>query len=531
TQTVNLSVNFVREDVDFPRLEWESSQYKTPKCMVDPVSRLTLAEQAISPHFRGTSNETPLVICDTDHFIEMQGYSTSFLSMENPIPLMTNPTLANSGISFTGKFNGKDNYIYGYNNTHTGSAKALFGTIAANGEIKNIKMYNNTISDTSNNNIGILGFSNAGTIKNVSMVNNSIISGTKNYIGLISNNNTNLIEDIEVDHLSKIKSSGNYIGLVTAQNSGTIKRASIEGQLELNSDTTIQRWGGISGNNSADISEIVFGGSIDLTVLTSPRTSSLIGGITGANTGDIKDVKLTEYAYVNLGFDNSDSGLVAGSNSSPGNISNIVSESLFIHQTPLDSSDGSIVGNMLGGTIDSGSTFYLYPPASSLGGYAINGSPVDNTGDQTCSITFTPTTLPLTISALQDTENYLPVISSSSSNITVDYSNASENFDCSTLSGLTIYSYGSASLNGTRKSLQELTDYKTYCSGDRALDDIFFECNESFYSIYDGFDDGEITSINPILKNVLRVINRESLTGTEPKWIFEARRTPEPYFD
>ena len=125
------------------------------------------------------------------------------------------------------------------------------------------------------------------------------------------------------------------------------------------------------------------------------------------------------------------------------------------------------------------------------------------------------------------------MLSNSGTEIVVDYSNlhSSSTFTCAGVSTPQWYAHTAITLNGTKKSKSELVDYTTYCSGGRVPNDPSFRCEESFDSVYDGFDSGEYTSIEFILGNVTRTIKREPAGPLAPKWIVEAGRTPELYFD
>ena len=530
-----LSGNFAHIEVnDFPRLYWESGEHIVSKCMTDPSSRTSVVTQRAT---RGSSSTNPIIICSPDQYLEFKSNTSYFYSLENPIPMhsfTSGNELAPSAATFAKTFDGNNHYVYGYSNTSHPSLRSLFGDIVAGGVIKNLKVYNFEVGSSSFNNYGILTFNNAGTIFNISFANSHVLSNAGDQIGLIAGTNTSKILDIHIDRQSKIIGVGNYYGLISGFNNGDIKRASLKGKLEVQSDTSVNHWGGVSGNNqfSGIIDQVSFSGTIDLAAI-SAMSSNNVGGITGNNDGTIKDIKIEKYSYITLGSYSSFNGLVAGTNASNGDISNVIAEAHIYHNTILDTNDGTIAGSN-SGTIDPSSTFYLFEPGKQGAGPILSSRSDDGINER-CTLTFSSGAFSNTISALRDSNSgeLLPIISNSSTDIVVDYSNlhSSSSFTCAGVSTPQWYEHPAITLNGTKKSIGELVDYTTFCSGGRIPNDQSFRCEESFDSVYDGFESGEYTSIDFILGNVLRTIKREPAGPLAPKWIVEAGRTPELYFD
>ena len=530
-----LSGNFAHIEVnDFPRLYWESSEHIVSKCMTDPSARASVVTQTVT---RGSSSTNPIMICSPDQYLDFKSNTSYFYSLENPIPMhsfTSGNELAPSAATFAKTFDGNNHYVYGYSNTSLPSLGSLFGGIVAGGVIKNLKVYNFEVGSSSLSNYGILTFNNAGTIFNISFVNSHVNSNAGNQIGLVAGTNNFKILDIHIDRQSKVHGVGDYYGLISGLNTGDIKRTSIEGKLEAQSDDSVSYWGGVTGDNQsgANINQVSFSGTIDLSFI-SAMSSNSIGAISGSNDGAIKDIKIEKYSYINLGSNSSYNGLIAGVNASNGDISNVIAEAHIYHNTILDTNDGTIAGSD-SGTIDSSSTFYLFEPGK-LGSGPILSSRSDDSINKRCTLTFTSGTFSNTISALRDSSSgeLLPIISNSSTDIVVDYSNlhSSSSFTCAGVSTPQWYEHPAITLNGTKKSIGELVDYTTFCSGGRIPNDQSFRCEESFDSVYNGFDSGEYTSIDFILGNVLRTIKREPAGPLAPKWIVEAGRTPELYFD
>ncbi len=528
-----LSANFAHIEVnDFPRLYWESGEHIVSKCMTDPSSRTSVATQRAT---RGSSSTNPIIICSPDQYLEFKSNRSYFYALENPIPMhsfTSGNELTPSGSTFAKTFDGNNHYFYGYSNTSLPSLRSLFGEIDAGGVIKNLKVYNFEVGSSSFNNYGILTFNNAGTIFNISIVNSHILPNAGNQIGLVAGTNNFKILDINIDRQSKIAGLGDYYGLISGLNTSDIKRVSIEGELKVQSDDSVNYWGGVTGDNQlgGNIDQISFSGTLDLSNI-SDMSSSKVGGISGSNAGVIRDIKIEKYSHINLGANANFNGHVTGYNTAGGDISNIISEALLIHSDIPGANDGTIAGDNSLGSIDSSTSLYLFNPGQQVSG-AITGRS-DDPGSETCRLTFS--SVPNTVSALRDSNSgeLLPVLSNSGTEIVVDYSNlhSSSTFTCAGASTPLWYAHTAITLNGTKKTKSELVDYTTYCSGGRVPNDPSFRCEESFDSVYDGFDSGEYTSIEFILGNVTRTIKREPAGPLAPKWIVEAGRTPELYFD
>lgn len=528
-----LSTNFTHLEVnDFPRLYWESGEHIVSKCMTDPSSRTSVATQRAT---RGSSSTNPIIICSPDQYLEFKSNTSYFYALENPIPMNSfnsGNELTPSSSTFAKTFDGNNHYVYDYSNTSLPSPRSLFGGIVDGGVIKNLKIYNFEVGSPSFNNYGILTFNNAGTIFNISFVNSHILPNAGDQIGLVAGTNNFKILDIKIDRQSKIAGVGDYYGLISGLNTRDIKRVSIEGELKVQSDDSVNYWGGVTGANQAggNIDQISFSGTIDLSSI-SATSSSKVAGISGSNAGVIKDIKIEKYSHINLGTNASFNGHVTGYNTTGGDISNIISEALLVHSDLPSANDGTIAGDNPSGSIDSSTSFYLFNPGQQASDTLTGKS--DDPLNETCTLTFS--SVSNTVSALRDSNSgeLLPVLSNTGTDIVVDYSNlhSSSTFTCAGVSAPQWYAHTAITLNGSKKSKSELVDYTTYCSGGRAPNDPSFRCEESFDTVYNGFDSGEYTSIEFILRNVTRTIKRESAGPLAPKWIVEAGRTPELYFD
>lgn len=149
--------------------------------------------------------------------------------------------IGNITTNFTGKFDGLGRYIDTVVINGTTNA-GLFGVTGATADIRNLTLYLNAISGTSN--VGQLVGNNQGTIDGIIIVNGKV-TGTGANVGGLAGLNSGTISNVENLGVVLGPNATNSVGGLVGQNTGTITNALSAG---LVSGSTA---GGLVGVNSA----------------------------------------------------------------------------------------------------------------------------------------------------------------------------------------------------------------------------------------------------------------------------------------
>ena len=209
---------------------------------------------------------------------------------------------------YTGIFNGRGYSVVDLNIDNTADKNVgIFGTIGANGTIKNLRVDDINVKGTGkNSNVGIIAGTNNGLIEGVTTWGGDV-SGTGNIGGIVGVNNST-VTDINANNivkaLSSDKNNGDILGGIAGINNGkglisdSQSMSGLTNSGENNQQGISAAMGGIAGINSGKITVVVNKGTTsgiydyDTKNPNNPAhvekhyKSDVVGGIVGKNNAN-----------------------------------------------------------------------------------------------------------------------------------------------------------------------------------------------------------------------------------------------------
>lgn len=270
-----------------PRQAWEQRE-----CLLASNQQSVLNQ--VGTLGRG-SETNPVVICKATQLSDLSGRAaTEFYRIADDINLSSSWTTPSSTIPvFNGTLNGMGKILYGLNLSYVvgdnpNSYEGIFRSVSSTGVIGNLKLYNNTLSNTAglgDLGTGLLAGDNLGTIGGIEILNSKV--NGENKIGMAVGHNENLLKKIMVErgNVSGKVSTGGIAGANST--AGNILKSRADVKVDSSMAGAFEQFGGITGTNNGSLDQVTFDGELNFTSATSAPNGLRAGGIAGLNTGTI----------------------------------------------------------------------------------------------------------------------------------------------------------------------------------------------------------------------------------------------------
>lgn len=256
-----------------------STQYKVELYATVDGEAYTLATDSISTTSQGLNENDPISVKTAADFKAMSNNLSAYYKLENDIDLGDAYTQSFTDTSpFNGTFDGNGHKIT-YKTTEAQSYQGLFGVVGKDGNVKNLTIYNSSITMSRYNNmyIGLVAGLNKGKISNCKVLNEGENIPSEN---------------IKVTSTSTSSSNNAYVGALVGQNdvNASVVDSLVQAKIEITAQAKATT-GGAIGDNKGFISNIT--SKADLTYITNSTSTSVtaltyqIGGFVGNNEGRI----------------------------------------------------------------------------------------------------------------------------------------------------------------------------------------------------------------------------------------------------
>ncbi|MBQ8587420.1 MAG: hypothetical protein IJ453_04980, partial [Oscillospiraceae bacterium] len=187
--------------------------------------------------------------------------------------------------AFSGSFDG-DGHTVTINITATTSNAGMFTTIASGAEVKNFKIANSTVTNSSYEYTGLVAGTNNGIVSNI-VAENSTVNGYTTVGGIVGKNTGTVTNcAFESGTVKKGASTDTGFGGIVGDNSGTVTLCSNNATLDHSAARSNYDYtGGIVGRNqySGTVTHCFNSGALT----DGANKSYYIGGVSGQNNGSV----------------------------------------------------------------------------------------------------------------------------------------------------------------------------------------------------------------------------------------------------